>query len=49
MLPIANEKDNSLFLGGISYLNEYYKIIGKLDKINGIEIGELSIKFIFSI
>ena len=44
MLPAANERDDTLFYWGLSYLNEYYKIIDKLDKINGIEIEELKHK-----
>lgn len=44
MLPKDYESDDSLFSWGFSYLNEYYKIIGKLDKIDGVEIEELKHK-----
>lgn len=44
MLPKEREDDDNLFYWGLSYLNEYYKIIGKLDKINTSEIEELKYK-----
>ena len=44
MLPKEYESDDSLFDWGMSYLNEYYKIISKLDKINSIEMEELKYK-----
>ena len=44
MLPGKNEGEKSLFYWGINYLNEYYKIIGKLDKIHTPEIEKLKYK-----
>ncbi len=44
MLPGKNEGEKSLFYWGINYLNEYYKIIGKLDKIHTLEIEKLKYK-----
>ena len=41
MLPGEGEREESLFCFGISYLNEYYKIIGKLDKLKTPEIENL--------
>ena len=44
MLPGKNEGEKSLFYWGINYLNEYYKIIGKLDKNHTPEIEKLKYK-----
>lgn len=44
MLPTKYESEESLFSWGFSYLNEYYKTIGKLDKINTPEIEDLKHK-----
>lgn len=44
MLPKEYESEESLFYWGFSYLNEYYKIIGKLDKINTPEVEDLKRK-----
>lgn len=44
MLPKEYESEESLFSWGFSYLNEYYKIIGKLDKMNTPEIEDLKRK-----
>lgn len=44
MLPKEYESANSLFDWGMSYLNEYYKVINKLDKINTLEMEELKYK-----
>ena len=44
MLPKEYESEESLFYWGFSYLNEYYKTIGKLDKINTPEIEDLKRK-----
>lgn len=44
MLPKEHENEDSLFYWGFSYLNEYYKIIGKLDKLNTPEIEDLKNK-----
>lgn len=44
MLPGKNEGEKSLFYWGINYLNEYYKIIGKIDKIHTPEIEKLKYK-----
>ena len=41
MLPKSYGSDDYLFDWGMSYLNEYYKIIGKLDKLTGEEIEVL--------
>ena len=41
MLPNEYASEDSLFSWGYSYLNEYYKIIGKLDKLKTKEIEEL--------
>lgn len=34
MLPYKGSSEDKLFYWGTSFINEYYKIIGKLDKIN---------------
>lgn len=44
MLPEEYADEDSLFYWGVSYLNEYYKIIGKLDGINTPEIEDLKYK-----
>lgn len=44
MLPNEYESEESLFSWGLSYLNEYYKTIGKLDKMNTPEIEDLKRK-----
>lgn len=44
MLPNEYASEESLFYWGFSYLNEYYKTIGKLDKINTPEIEDLKHK-----
>lgn len=44
MLPNEYASEDSLFSWGYSYLNEYYKIIGKLDKLKTKEIEELKYK-----
>lgn len=44
MLPTKYESEESLFYWGLSFLNEYYKTIGKLDKINTPEIEDLKHK-----
>lgn len=44
MLPEEYANEDSLFYWGFSYLNEYYKIIGKLDGINTPEIEDLKYK-----
>lgn len=44
MLPKYYESDDSLFSWGFSYLNEYYKIIDRLNNINVEEIEKLKYK-----
>lgn len=44
MLPKEYASEESLFYWGFSYLNEYYKIIGKLDKISTPEMEDLKYK-----
>lgn len=44
MLPNEYANEDSLFSWGFSYLNEYYKIINKLDGINTPEIQDLKYK-----
>lgn len=44
MLPKEYESEESLFDWGFSYLNEYYKIIVKLDEISTPEIEDLKYK-----
>lgn len=44
MLPESYLDDEQLCQWGCSYLNEYYKIIGRLDKFEGEEIEELKYK-----
>lgn len=44
MLPKEYESEESLFYWGFSYLNEYYKIIVKLDEISTPEIEDLKYK-----
>lgn len=47
MLPKDYESDNSLFNWGNNFLNEYYKIIGKLDKITDPEIEKIKHEIYF--
>ena len=43
-LPYEYEDDKHLFYWGFSYINEYFKIIGKLDKIENPKIEDLKYK-----
>lgn len=44
MLPKEYASEENLFSWGFSYLNEYYKIIGKLDGVNSPEVEDLKYK-----
>lgn len=44
MLPGKNEGEKSFFYWGMNYLNEYYKVMRKLDKIHTLEIKKLKYK-----
>lgn len=44
MLPGKNEGEKSFFYWGMNYLNEYYKVMRKLDKIHTPEIEKLKYK-----
>ena len=41
MLPKEYDNEDSLFYWGYSYLNEYYKVVCKLDKIDTPEMEDL--------
>jgi len=44
LLPPIYASEQDLFSWGVSYLNEYYKVLGKLDKIHTPEIEQLKYK-----
>lgn len=44
MLPKEYDNEDSLFSWGFSYLNEYYKVICRLDKIDAPEMEDLKYK-----
>lgn len=44
MLPNEYGSDESLYYWGVSYINEYFKIIDKLDKIENSKIEDLKYK-----
>ncbi len=44
LLPENYQTEDSLFDWGFSYINEYYKIIGKLENMNSPEVEELKHK-----
>lgn len=44
MLPRYYTGEDNLFDYGFDYLNEYYKIIGKIDKMNNVEMEDLKYK-----
>lgn len=44
MLPKDHDSEEDLFYWGFSYINEYYKIIGKLEKIDNNEIENIKYK-----